>query len=189
MNAHAQRLIAARLGLALLSLLLVSVVVFAITGLLPGDAAQEALGQDATPEAVAALRAPDRPRRARAAALPPLARAYRERQLRHVAVEQPAGRRADRHPAAEFAAAGRPDRARLGADRARARHLLGDVARLAARSRAQRADAVDRRRARVPGRDARRADLRGASCAGCRRCRICRRCRRSARCCASSRCR
>ncbi|MFL6645849.1 MAG: ABC transporter permease, partial [Paraburkholderia fungorum] len=34
MKAHAQRLIAARLGLALLTLLLVSAVVFAITGLL-----------------------------------------------------------------------------------------------------------------------------------------------------------
>ena len=44
-------------ALALLSLLAVSVVVFAITGVLPGDAAQEQLGQDATPEALAALRA------------------------------------------------------------------------------------------------------------------------------------
>ena len=56
MKAHAQRLIAARLGLALLTLLLVSAIVFAITGLLPGDAAQQALGQAATPEQVAALR-------------------------------------------------------------------------------------------------------------------------------------
>ncbi|TGS71447.1 ABC transporter permease, partial [Mesorhizobium sp. M8A.F.Ca.ET.181.01.1.1] len=56
MKAHAQRLIAARLGLALLTLLLVSAIVFAVTGLLPGDAAQQALGQAATAEAVAALR-------------------------------------------------------------------------------------------------------------------------------------
>ncbi|WP_028219675.1 ABC transporter permease [Paraburkholderia oxyphila] len=56
MNAHAQRLIATRLGLALLTLLLVSAAVFGMTGLLPGDAAQQALGQAATPEAVAALR-------------------------------------------------------------------------------------------------------------------------------------
>jgi peptide/nickel transport system permease protein len=56
MKAHAQRLIAARLGLALLTLLLVSAIVFGVTGLLPGDAAQQALGQAATPEAVAALR-------------------------------------------------------------------------------------------------------------------------------------
>ncbi|SDR61954.1 ABC transporter permease [Paraburkholderia tuberum] len=56
MKAHAQRLIAARLGLALLTLLIVSALVFALTGLLPGDAAQQALGQAATPAQVAALR-------------------------------------------------------------------------------------------------------------------------------------
>lgn len=49
-------LIAKRIALALLTLWLVSVVVFAITSLLPGDAAEEALGQGATPETVAALR-------------------------------------------------------------------------------------------------------------------------------------
>lgn len=56
MKHPAYRLIASRLGLALLTLLIVSALVFAMTGLLPGDAAQEALGQAATPEAVAALR-------------------------------------------------------------------------------------------------------------------------------------
>ncbi|MDG0027727.1 ABC transporter permease [Trinickia sp. Y13] len=56
MKRQAYRLIASRLGLALLTLLIVSALVFAMTGLLPGDAAQEALGQAATPEAVAALR-------------------------------------------------------------------------------------------------------------------------------------
>jgi len=50
-------LITRRLGAAVLTLLLVSVVVFTISSLLPGDAAQETLGQSATPEAVAALRA------------------------------------------------------------------------------------------------------------------------------------
>jgi peptide/nickel transport system permease protein len=50
------QLILVRLGSALLSLLAVSVIVFAITAILPGDAAQEKLGQDATPEALAALR-------------------------------------------------------------------------------------------------------------------------------------
>ena len=44
MKANAQRLIATRLGFALVTLLLVSAIVFAITGLLPGDAAQQALG-------------------------------------------------------------------------------------------------------------------------------------------------
>lgn len=46
-----------RVALACLSLLAVSALVFAITAVLPGDAAQELLGKDATPEAVAALRA------------------------------------------------------------------------------------------------------------------------------------
>jgi peptide/nickel transport system permease protein len=49
-------LIARRIGAALFTLLMVSVVIFAISGLLPGDAAQESLGQSATPEQVAALR-------------------------------------------------------------------------------------------------------------------------------------
>lgn len=57
MNALLFKLLAQRIGLACLSLLVVSVLVFAITGVLPGDAAQEQLGQDATPEALAALRA------------------------------------------------------------------------------------------------------------------------------------
>jgi peptide/nickel transport system permease protein len=45
-----------RIGSSILTLLMVSVVIFTIAGLLPGDAAQEALGQSATPEQVAALR-------------------------------------------------------------------------------------------------------------------------------------
>jgi peptide/nickel transport system permease protein len=57
MNRLVFKLLAQRIGLALLSLLAVSVVVFAITAVLPGDAAQEQLGQEATPEALAALRA------------------------------------------------------------------------------------------------------------------------------------
>jgi peptide/nickel transport system permease protein len=51
------RLVAARLGLGIASLLLVSFAIFAITSLLPGDAAEELLGQYATPETVAGLRA------------------------------------------------------------------------------------------------------------------------------------
>ena len=57
MNRVILKLLARRVALALLSLLAVSVIVFAITAVLPGDAAQEQLGQDATPEALAALRA------------------------------------------------------------------------------------------------------------------------------------
>jgi peptide/nickel transport system permease protein len=56
MNLIVLKLLGQRLALALLALLAVSVVVFAITAVLPGDAAQEQLGQDATPEALAALR-------------------------------------------------------------------------------------------------------------------------------------
>jgi peptide/nickel transport system permease protein len=57
MNSLLIKLLVQRIGLALLSLLAVSAVVFAITGVLPGDAAQEQLGQEVTPEALAALRA------------------------------------------------------------------------------------------------------------------------------------
>ncbi|KAF1021489.1 MAG: Glutathione transport system permease protein GsiC [Paracidovorax wautersii] len=57
MNLVILKLLGRRVLLALLSLLAVSVIVFAITAVLPGDAAQEQLGQDATPEALAALRA------------------------------------------------------------------------------------------------------------------------------------
>ena len=57
MNGIILKLLAQRIALALLSLLAVSVIVFSVTAVLPGDAAQEQLGQDATPEALAALRA------------------------------------------------------------------------------------------------------------------------------------
>lgn len=49
-------LLGRRVASALLTLLLVSAVIFTISGWLPGDAAQESLGQSATPEQVAALR-------------------------------------------------------------------------------------------------------------------------------------
>lgn len=49
-------LIVRRLGAGLLTLFLVAALIFGITSLLPGDAAQLALGQQATPETVAALR-------------------------------------------------------------------------------------------------------------------------------------
>lgn len=56
-KALAARLVLNRVGVGVLTLLIVSAVIFTITALLPGDAAQEALGQSATPETVAALRA------------------------------------------------------------------------------------------------------------------------------------
>ena len=49
-------LIAKRTGMAFVTLFLVSAVIFTISGLLPGDAAQEVLGQSATPAQVEALR-------------------------------------------------------------------------------------------------------------------------------------
>ena len=50
------KLLLQRIAMAALSLLLVSAIVFAITAVLPGDAAEEKLGQEATPEALAELR-------------------------------------------------------------------------------------------------------------------------------------
>ncbi len=57
MDSTTVRLVINRLGVGVLTLLAVSVVIFTITNLLPGDAAQALLGQEATPELVAALRA------------------------------------------------------------------------------------------------------------------------------------
>lgn len=56
MNSNTLWLIGRRFGAGALTLLIVSMVVFAITAVLPGDAAQQSLGQFATPEQVAALR-------------------------------------------------------------------------------------------------------------------------------------
>lgn len=56
MNALILKLLGQRIAIGFLSLLAVSALVFAITSVLPGDAAQEQLGQDATPAALAALR-------------------------------------------------------------------------------------------------------------------------------------
>ena len=57
MSGSIPSLIAKRIAAAALTLLLVSMIVFSITSLLPGDAAQAVLGQNATPAALAALRA------------------------------------------------------------------------------------------------------------------------------------
>ena len=46
-----------RIGTALLTIVLASLFVFLAVQLLPGDVAQQLLGQNATPEAVATLRA------------------------------------------------------------------------------------------------------------------------------------
>ncbi len=54
--AHVWRMIAQRLALGLLTLFVVSIIIFGATELLPGDFAQAVLGQAATPEAVANIR-------------------------------------------------------------------------------------------------------------------------------------
>ena len=51
------RLVVSRALLSLLTLLLVSVIIFAMLEVLPGDVASRILGRDATPESLAALRA------------------------------------------------------------------------------------------------------------------------------------
>jgi len=57
MNRHVLSLVLGRVFVALITLLIVSFTVFAATEMLPGDVAQILLGQAATPEAVAGLRA------------------------------------------------------------------------------------------------------------------------------------
>ena len=56
MNRTIGRLLLSRLVISLLTLWFVATAVFVITNLLPGDVAQQLLGQSATPEAVAGLR-------------------------------------------------------------------------------------------------------------------------------------
>lgn len=56
MNSRIPGLVLGRLGVALVTLLIVSIVVFGATQMLPGDVAEIILGQAATPEAVAGLR-------------------------------------------------------------------------------------------------------------------------------------
>ncbi|MEM5331312.1 ABC transporter permease [Paraburkholderia sp. JHI2823] len=56
MNRILVALIGRRIAVTVLTLLIVSAIIFTITNLLPGDAAQAALGQSATPETIAALR-------------------------------------------------------------------------------------------------------------------------------------
>lgn len=56
MNGLLLRLVVTRVAVGALTLLIVSVLVFGATELLPGDVAQAVLGQGATPDAVAAMR-------------------------------------------------------------------------------------------------------------------------------------
>ena len=54
--AHVWGMILKRLALGVVTLFVVSILIFMATELLPGDFAQEILGQSATPETVKALR-------------------------------------------------------------------------------------------------------------------------------------
>ncbi|MFT3691084.1 ABC transporter permease [Paenirhodobacter sp.] len=56
MNSQVVSLVLGRIGVAVITLVIVSFIVFAATEMLPGDIAQILLGQAATPEAVAGLR-------------------------------------------------------------------------------------------------------------------------------------
>ena len=56
MDQQVAYLVLSRIGVAIVTLIVVSFVVFAATEMLPGDVAQILLGQAATPEAVAGLR-------------------------------------------------------------------------------------------------------------------------------------
>ena len=163
MNSIILRLLAQRIALALLSLLAVSVVVFAITAVLPGDAAQEQLGQEATPEALAALRA-------KMGLDVPAPQRY-VRWLGGLVTGNPGVSSATQLPVAELIgsrlpnslAAGRGDGVVLGSHRAVARDRGRGVARLLVRPRR-----IDRRGrdcfgARIPGRNACRARVRGAA--------------------------
>lgn len=56
MNSQITALVLGRIGVAVVTLIIVSFIVFSATTMLPGDVAQVLLGQAATPEAVAGLR-------------------------------------------------------------------------------------------------------------------------------------
>ena len=53
---HIWRMIAQRIALGLLTLFVISLLIFSATEMLPGDFAEARLGQAATPETVAAIR-------------------------------------------------------------------------------------------------------------------------------------
>ena len=152
--------------LSLLTLLVVVAVVFAITALLPGDAAQQLLGQAATPEAVRGLRAAlglDQPAWLR----------YLHWLGGLLTRRSPASRSSTSLPVdAARSAAGLPNSLMLAATTAAvSRAARADCS--ASPSAMWRGSLLDRivsvltvvvgLGARVPGRDAGRADLRGAA--------------------------
>ena len=99
------RLIGGRILLSLLTLLLVSIIIFAIIEVLPGDVATRILGRDATPATLATLREKLHLNDPGARALSALARRHRARRFRHRAHQLPADLRSSgaalvQHPAA-----------------------------------------------------------------------------------------
>ena len=159
-----RRLVVRRLALGVLTLWLISLVVFAAVLALPGDAATAILGREATPDRVAALRAQLHLEDSADQPVPAVDRRRAHRQLRHLRRHAAAGvgaallargqhgvpgarRVGGGHPAVDRA--GRPD-GHEARPPGRPRRLHGDAG-------ARRAAGVrDRHRPRVPGRDDRR---------------------------------
>ncbi len=78
------KMLAQRISLGLLTLFVVSLIIFLGVSMLPGDAAQAILGQAATPETVAILRSQLGLDLTRTHALYPLARRNFAGRLRHL---------------------------------------------------------------------------------------------------------
>ena len=91
---HVAVMLAQRLGIGLFSLLVVSLFIALGVELLPGDLAEEILGQAATPETVAALPPRARPRSAGAHPLRRVARRSAARGFRALARQRPGDCRA-----------------------------------------------------------------------------------------------
>ena len=127
------RFLIRRVLLGILILFLVSVVVFAATQALPGNAAQAALGRQATPGATEGADRSAAPQRVRVRPVLALAEGHRHRQPRDQRRHPGAGQRGDHRAAVELGVPGRDlgDRRDPAVDRAR--RLDGGQARQADR--------------------------------------------------------
>ena len=90
------RTVLQRLGLGLVTLFVVSIIIFSSVEMLPGDFAKAILGQSATPETVAAFEKRDRPRPPAGRALPRMDR--RRRCTATSAIPSPGRRRLSSAP-------------------------------------------------------------------------------------------
>ena len=95
-----------RSGLILYTLLVVSVLVFGITQVLPADAATMLLGENATPDQLAAIRLRLGLNDADLDAVPAVARRAAAGRFRHLHAQRPAGAAADPRGAVAVAAPG-----------------------------------------------------------------------------------